>query len=271
MKEQDANFQTPILERALAIIELLSKNKIGLGISDITRILDIPKNSVFRITGALYQHGYLNRDIKTKSFTLSRKFVDIGFSALGEQNLIEESMDVMHNINNITKETTILGIIVGKEGIILNQIPSTHQIKLIVDVGMSFSLYCSAPGKAYLAFLPEKECLELINKLKLIKHTERTITSTSKLLEELKKIREQQFSIDIAEEFEGVHCVAAPILNQNGYPIAVVWVTGPSYRFPKHHLESIGKVVKENVENISKQFGYQIIKEQDLFITSKEL
>jgi len=257
IKEQDTNFQTPVLERALSIIELLSYSREGLGISDIVRILGYPKNSVFRITGTLYQQGYLNRDMKTKFFTLSRKFIDIGYSALGDQELIEESIDSMREIRNLTKETTLLGIVHGKQGIILNQIPSSHQIKVTVDVGMSFNLYCSAPGKAFLAFLPEKECQELVHTLELKKFTDRTITSASRLFEEFRKIREQGFSTDLAEEFEGVHCVGAPVLNQNGYPIALVWVTGPSYRFPVQNLEPIGKVVKENVEKISRKYGFQ--------------
>ncbi|MDP4184932.1 MAG: IclR family transcriptional regulator [Bacteroidota bacterium] len=256
-EKQDPNFQTPMLDRAFDIIELLSKNSNGLGISEIMRILDIPKNSVFRITGALYQRGYLIRDEKTKFFSLSRKLVDVGFSALGKQDLLEESLDVMREIQSITKETTLLGIVAGKEGIIMNQIPSSHQIKLTVDVGMCFSLYCSAPGKAYLAFLPENESNELINKLEIKKHTSRTITSKVKLLEELKNIRKQGYSTDLAEEFEGVHCIGAPILNQDGYPIAVVWITGPSYRFPEQNFNSIGELVKEKVEMISKKFGFK--------------
>ncbi len=256
-KEQDINFQTPILERALSVIELLSKNKNGLGISEITRLLDLPKNSVFRITGTLYQQGYLNRDPKTKFFTLSRKFVDIGFSALGEQDLIEQSIDVMRDIRDITKETTLLGIVAEEKGIIMNQVPSNQPIKLTVDLGINFNLHCSAPGKAYLAFLPEAECDKLLDQVELKKYTDRTIASKTDLLEELKKIRKQGFSIDFEEEFEGVHCVGAPVLNHKNYPIAVVWVTGPSYRFPEQKMESIGKVVKENVETISRRFGYQ--------------
>jgi DNA-binding IclR family transcriptional regulator len=260
-KKEETNFQAPVLERSLKIIELLSTNRKGLGISDIVHILGYPKNSVFRITGTLHQQGYLNRDLKTKFFTLSRKFVDIGFSALGDQELIEESIDSMREIRNLTKETTLLGVIHGKQGIIMNQIPSSHQIKVTVDVGMSFNLYCSAPGKAFLAFLPEKECRELVHSLDLKKYTDRTITSATRLFSEFEKIREQGYSTDLAEEFEGVHCVGAPVLNQNGYPIAVVWVTGPSYRFPEKDLEPIGKVLKENVEKISRKFGFQHSKE----------
>ena len=144
----------------------------------------------------------------------------------------------------------------------MNQIPSSHHIEVTVDVGMSFNLYCSAPGKAILAFLPEKECQELVHTLELKKYTDRTITSESKLFRELKKIREEGFSTDLAEEFEGVHCVGAPVLNQNGYPIAVVWVTGPSYRLPEQNLEPIGKILKENVEKISRKFGFQNTKEK---------
>ncbi len=243
MTKSEINFQTPILERALSILELLAKNKNGLGISDIMRLLDIPKNSVFRITGTLHQRGYLNRDPKTKMFTLSRKMVDVGLFALGDQDIIEQSIDVMREIRDITKETTLLGIVSGSKGTVMNQLPSTNPIKLMVEVGMSFNLYCSAPGKAYMAFLPEEELKELLTSLKLTKYTDRTITSISKLSKELKKIRAQGYSIDFAEEFEGIHCVGVPILNHLNYPIALIWIAGSSFSLPEKKFPSVAKVL----------------------------
>lgn len=43
----------------------------------------------------------------------------------------------------------------------------------------------------------------------------------------------------------------------NNYPVAVVWVTDPSYRIPKQNFEAIGGIMKVNVGQISRKFGFQ--------------
>ena len=69
-------------------------------------------------------------------------------------------------------------------------------------------------------------------------------------------MREKGFSIDQAEEIEGMHCVGAPIFNRQGYPIAAIWITGPSFRLETSKLDVIGPKVKKCADNISKNLGY---------------
>ena len=67
----EANFQVPALERGLEILETLRHHSEGLGINEAARLLEIPVNSAFRILNTLLQYGYVQRDAKSKKFTLS--------------------------------------------------------------------------------------------------------------------------------------------------------------------------------------------------------
>ena len=49
------------------------------------------------------------------------------------------------------------------------------------------------------------------------------------------------YAFDRAEALEGVHCIAAPILDGNGIPIAAITTTGPAYRLQAEDFEAIGK------------------------------
>ena len=55
-------FQVPALDRALSILELLAKHPEGMRMREIADALELPPNSVFRITGLLEERGYLLRD-----------------------------------------------------------------------------------------------------------------------------------------------------------------------------------------------------------------
>lgn len=251
-------YQTPNLERALQIMELIAKRTDALGITELSRILDIPKNSVYRVTGTLHEYGYLLKDEESKRFKLSRKLIDIGFTALKDQDLTEKSLDVMRELRDVTEETVLLGVLLERDGVVLNQVVASHPIKLTVDVGIHFSLHCSAPGKALMAFLDEDERDQYLQNINYKVYNERTISNEADFIIELDKTSYKGFSTDLSEQFEGVHCLGAPVFGHNGKVIAAIWVTGPSYRFPEKDFDKIGETVKEHALRISERFGYQL-------------
>ena len=67
----------PGRERTLAILELLGRHRAGLSLTEIARELDLPVNSVFRITGTLHSRGYLQRREDDKRFVLTNKLFDL--------------------------------------------------------------------------------------------------------------------------------------------------------------------------------------------------
>lgn len=250
----DADYHVPNLERALVVMEFLAQNP-GAGVSRIAEALRLPKNSVFRITMSLLRHGYLIRDDATKQFCLSHKLLALGYAATNKHTVVENSLEAMRELRDATKETVLLGTLIGAEGVVLEQVFGSHPFKFMVDAGTRFSLHTSAPGKALLAFLPDGEREAVLRKLRLTRYTERTITTLPALRKELEQVRELGYGLDRAEEIEGCHCVGAPILDQHDYPAASIWVTGPSNRMPLDSFPALGKVVAEHAARISSRLG----------------
>jgi len=252
--EQD-RYHVPNLERALAMLELLAAMPDGAGLAEISERMSYPKNSVYRIISTLHARGYLLRDETRKTYQLSRKLLTLGYAALGEANLIEIALDTMRTVRDLTGETTLLGVLAGVEGVVLEQAPSRQMIKFLVEPGMRFPLHTSAPGKAILAALPEHELQPLLSRLPFIRFNERTITDPQMLLAELARIRERGYSTDHAEEIDGLSCVGAALLNHCRYPVAGLWVTGPSFRFPEAEFHRMGAVVAEHARRLSTRLG----------------
>jgi DNA-binding IclR family transcriptional regulator len=252
-------FQVPALDRALTILELLAANPAGMRMREIAEKLKIPANSVFRITGLLETRGYLLREDENMRYRLSRKILSLGYAAIGEDKLISHALDVMQRLRDETKETVLIGVRIGTRGVVIEQFAATQPVKFLVDPGTQFDLHASAPGKAFLAFMPPAECAELLKVLKLTRYNERTLDTRAKLEAELKTIRAQGYSFDFAEELEGLHCVSAPIFDHRGYPFAALWVTGPSYRFPKAAMPRMGEKLAAAAALISRRFGHKLL------------
>lgn len=251
--------QVPALDRALSILELLARHPDGMRMREIAEQLELPANSVFRITATLEERGYLLREGEDMRYRLSRKLLSLGYAAIGEDKLIEHSLDVMQQLRDESQETVLVGVRADTQGIVLEQVAAVQPVKFLVDPGTHFPLHTSAPGKVFVAFLPEVEREGVLRRMKFTRFNERTLDTRTKFEAELESVRELGYGLDRAEQIEGLHCVAATIFNHRGYPIAAIWVTGPSFRFPASDLPRIGIKVVAAARRISQRFGYQLL------------
>lgn len=255
-KEEGSKYHVPNLERALQLLELLAKHPGGLGLSEISSLLDFPNNSTFRIAMTLLDFGYLNRDEASKQFTLSGKLLSLGYAAVSDQNLVEKSLDIMRALRDTVKETVLLGVINQEEGIVLEQVSGSYPVKFLVDPGHRFCLHVAAPAKAILAFLPDTVQQKICQNIIFRTFNDRTINNLADLRAVLSLSRERGYAVDHGEELESLNCIAAPIFDRHGYPIAAIWTTGPAERMPDSEFPAIGRQVIEHARRISQRLGY---------------
>ncbi len=251
-------YHVPNLTRALQILEYLAEQRASLGMSEIADALELPRNSVFRIVSTLRDHGYLARDGSSKKYLLSHKLLSMGYAAIGGADLLEHALDVMQELRDATGETVLIGKLLATDGVVLEQVVSRHPVKFAIDSGTRFPLHTGAPAKAIIAFLPDAEQEAMLSRMRFKRYTSTTITGKRAMREELKDARTSGYAIDRAEHLDGLHCVAAPVMNHFGYPTAAIWVTGPAFRFPTEKFAATGKLVKQHAQRISYRLGHDV-------------
>lgn len=252
----ETNYKVPNLERGLAILELLAEHRTGLTIQEIKNKLQLSQTTVFRITQSLLQLGYLGRDEESKIFFSTRKMLSIGFQTISEHNLLESALPWMRRLRDIVKETVFLGVMGEGKGIFIEQALGSHSFKFMLSPGKPFYYHSSAPGKAMLAYLPEKERKIITSKLILKKLNENTITSKKELTKELDEAVQFGYAFDREETLKGVVCIGAPILDYQGYPIASIWISGPADRLNKSIWKENGELIRSYADKISLEMGY---------------
>jgi DNA-binding IclR family transcriptional regulator len=253
----DSPHKVPNLDRGLSVFELLSRHDNGLTASEISHCLAIPRNSMSRILATMEDRGYLNRDHKTKKFTLTQKLLSLGTSIVSDSNIIEKSIDLMKSLRDTVTETIMLTTILNGEGVVLEQVASTQPIRLMIDPGTRFELHNSAPGKTHIAYMPEKQRNKLLEEIELSAATGSTITDRNLFRKEITEIQTRGWGTDRCECLDGVHCVSAPIFDRNGYCIATLTVTGPSTRLKEESFESIASILTEHSKKVSRRLGWE--------------
>lgn len=250
----DASLQVPALQRGLALLEHLAAEPSGATLSELGAALSLSPTSVFRLATALEELGYLSRDEKTKRFAVTQKLLLLGQPHSGARSLVECALDPMRRVLRATGETTQLCCRTEAFCVVIEQLAALHPFKYIVDLGSRPPVYCCAPGKAMLAFLPADELESTLAQIKFERHTAHTITSRRALRAELERIRACGFAVDRDEHFEGVHCVAAPLLDRHGHTIAAITIAGPATRIPESRYEEYGRVIIEAANEAARRF-----------------
>jgi len=257
-KSKTARYSVPGLERGLRVLEYLDRYPGGRSMGQIAQDLGLPKNSVFRITLTLVRAGYLQRDPDSARVGLSRKLLSLGYGALRETpSLVEQSLDVMRPLRDAVRETVCLSVLVEDEGFVLEEVPGLYPFRCVVDPGMRQPLHASASCKAILACLPPGEQEAILARLPMPRLTPRTLTDAESLREDLRQARECGYALDRGEHIEGVVCVAAPIFDRHGYPVASLTVTGPAGRMAAPQVTEFGPQVRAFADRISKRLGYE--------------
>jgi DNA-binding IclR family transcriptional regulator len=251
-------YRVPILDRTLALVELLGGCPEGLNVTELSEKLAIPKNSAFRIAVTLEENGYLERLEPSKRYRLTSKFMTFGASAVSEHNLFEKSLDVMRDLRDETLETVLVGVRVGGQGVVLDHVPGLHPFRFAVDPGVRFDLHTAAPGKAMLAYLPKEEQKAVVKEMTFKRYTQNTIVGVRAFTAHLEEVRERGYGFDLSEEMEGQYCVGAPIFDARGYPAAAIWITAPASRLPDSELDVTGRKIRAAADVVSGRFGCKL-------------
>jgi len=253
-------YRVPSLERVLLMLETLARNPTGMTLMELVKELQIPKAGAFRIVTTLFHHNYIHRNEATGKITLSRKILAIGNSTICQYNMIEEALPFMRSLRNDTGETVQLNTHIGHEGVVLEQVPSIHEIRIVVDPGTRFGLHCSAPGKAILAFIPEAEREQILSKMPFPRRSPTTITDRREFHRELARARETGYATDRAEGIViGLHCVSAPIFDQNAYPVGALTITAPAARMPVKVFPKFAISAMKHASQLSFKLGYKML------------
>jgi len=249
----DDNSTAPGTERTLAILELLGRHRAGLSLTEIARDLELPVNSVFRITATLHARGYLQRREDDKRFVLTNKLFDLSRPQVREKSLVVCALESLKWLRDETGETVQLLTSVNHKMTVLEQCISTQPIKVSSTVGLQVPMYSCAPGKAVLAYLPPPEIEAFFATVTLKQFTPNTLATRPKLESDLAKIRKRGYSLDLAEGLEGIQCVGAAILDEYRYPVAAITVMAPSFRLKRDRFEEVGRICLQAAENITRR------------------
>jgi DNA-binding IclR family transcriptional regulator len=248
----------PSLERGFAIMEYLAKSNGGMTLSQIARILKLPKSSVYCLLGTLQNLGYVYRGLSSNRYRVSLRVCALAQMALNEISLVDLARPHLRRLAESTGLTTHMAALMEDGSCVLIEKVSLPKLPHVATwIGKHVSLHCTALGKAVAAYLPECELDALICRQGLLRHNDNTICTTGRLKRELAAVRERGYSLDEEEEEINIRCIGAPVFGSASKPIAALSVVGTVSQLSADNLTHVARYVVAVAREISTELRDQ--------------
>ena len=198
-------------ERTLDVLELLASIDERLTLSEIARRLGAPKSSLHKLLGTMERRGWVETDeISHTHYRVGLRALLTGTRYIDIDEVVQLAQPLLTTITETVQEASHLGRLDGADVVYLAKRESPHPLRMYSAVGRRLPAHATAMGKAMLAQRPWEEVDALLPK-DLAALTTSTITTRTRLREELVLTRERGFAIDDEESAEVMRAVAVTL------------------------------------------------------------
>ncbi|MGH3250460.1 MAG: IclR family transcriptional regulator [Trebonia sp.] len=227
----DDSASSQSLERGLAILGAFTPDRPALGISELARLLGLTRSTTHRYVATLAKLGYLDQDDATRKYRLGIRVLDLGFSVLGALGLREIAAPNLQRLTAATGHTSNLAIRDDTDVILIDRFRGRpgryHHLEFSLHAGSRIPSYCSATGKALLAFLAPPDLDELLGRIEFLPRGPRGAGGRAALTAELGQVRRTGIALNDEELESGLRSIAVPIRSRSGTVVAAINLAFP--------------------------------------------
>ncbi|MGM0881050.1 MAG: IclR family transcriptional regulator [Bacillota bacterium] len=248
-----------VITKAINILDILvpQGNEKEVSVTEISRELEMPVQSVHRILSSLSEHGFVTQNNKTRKYKLGLTVMKYGFLMWDSSMLRSVAKPFMEELSQKTKETIYLATRENKDGVYIDSIDSPQILKISEPIGLRLPLFIGASNRVILAYLPQKTREGILRDVDWSSIPSLKPLTREFIECELEKIREQGYAMTSGEATEGTTGIGAPIFSYDSTVIGSLNCAGPSIRFTPENIEKYSFYAKKYANLISKELGYR--------------
>ncbi|MFI5398811.1 MAG: IclR family transcriptional regulator [Candidatus Binatia bacterium] len=235
VRREKTNYIIQSVSHALDVLEQFTGEPDELGVTELSKRLKLHKNNVFRLLATLEARGYIEQNKATENYRLGLRCLRLGQRFVMQTGLLRQARPVMSQVAKATRETAFIAVVRDGNAVALDAVEAEQPVRMVSRIGDSLPLHCTAVGKMHLAFADDELRSSLPEPLR--KFTEKTVVDRHALTQQLKKIAENDYAVDLGEHIEDVRSVAVPIRDYTRAVVGSLAVCGPAYRLSQERLD----------------------------------
>ena len=242
-----------VFDRMMSLLDALAATVDPASLKLLGQMTGLHPSTAHRILAALSASGMVARD-ENGNYALGIRLLELGNLVKSRINIREIALPFMQKLHEELGESVNLGIRHEDEIVYVERTSSGRSlVRVVYLVGGRAPLHLTSVGKLFLAEDGAEAIAEYAKRTGLPGKTPHSLITLSALELEIKRIQQNQMSMDNEEAELGLRCVAAPIRDDAGLLVAGLSVSAPSDR---HKPEWQG-LIAETALSISKALGFR--------------
>ena len=238
------------LSKGLAILEKLAEARRALGVTELSRSLDLTKSNTFRLLQTLSRLGYVTQK-EDGGYAATLKMWQVGRTTVDSLNLRELAAPEMSYLAEETGETIYLAVPEQFNVVYIDKIESKKPIRSWNPIGGSAPIHCVGTGKAILAANYQRLREKLSEPLEAF--TNRTLTSLSDLDADIRATQARGYAFDTGEFRDRILSFGAAICLPDGEAVAAIGISLPNVNLPQDGEERLGSLSAHAADAISRK------------------
>jgi DNA-binding IclR family transcriptional regulator len=230
--------QVPAVERAIAILRLLARSDLPLGVQAIARELGLIPSTCLHILRVLVAHEFVGFDPETKRYRLDAGVLSIARGVLGRTSfsqLVQPTLDRVAKDHGVT--TNAVRVVGLAHGTVVAISHAAQPFQIHVGVGSRFPALVSVTGRCIAAF--GSNDWEGIERAFFAVRWDRP-PSFRAWRSEVEEARSKGYAVDAGNYISGVTIVGAPVMDRGRVSHVIVGI-GLSEQLRPSSLNRLGK------------------------------
>lgn len=253
-EELKSKYLLSSVNNALKVLDILGIRD-NIGASEISRLAEIDKSSVFKILYTLEHRNYVYKTADAK-YRIGAKLASFGDAASEQKNVVDIATLYMRRLRDTCHETVYLGVLnTAGRVIMVHKEDGDSPNHINTRIGYELDSYSNSMGLLLLAYLEPAMQTSVIDSIHFRAHTRKTIDSKQALLERLQSLKGQPLAIDYDENYMGHSTMAAPIFDSSNRCTASISIVCPTETLQANVDEFRPHLLKA-ASQISHKMGY---------------
>lgn len=224
------------LEKGLAVINSFSRERSAQTLSEVAELTGLTRATARRVLLTLTELGYVHQS--GRSFSLTPRVLDLGYSFLSSLKVIEIAQRPMERLVEEVNESSSMSVLDGDDIVYVARVPTKRIMTIALALGSRLPVYPTSMGRVLLAGSSDAEVDRYISETRFERLTSHTITDKALFRDTIEDVRTEGYALVDQELEEGVRSIAAPITNGRGEVIAAMNVSCHAARVTVARMKS---------------------------------
>lgn len=242
------------LARGLRVVEAFGRDRRWLTLSDVARLVDLPRASVRRTLYTLVKLGYA--EVDDRLFRLTPRILTLAGAYLSSNAISDIVQPALERLSDDLGEACSAAVLDGAEVVMIAHASPNRMLPVSTQIGFRLPALSSSLGRILLAVLSDKQVDVLLARAKAPKLTPSTLTDKAELRRAIMKARADGFSLVDQEAESGFRSISVPLKRRDGRTVAALNVGVHTERVP---LDTMHKVFLPRLRALADELAPQLI------------